>query len=689
MPLEHIGRYKIEAELGRGAMGVVYRATDPNIGRTVALKTLRVDVHGMESEEMLKRFQAEARNAGVLNHANIVTIYDAQEIEGLFYIAMEFIQGQTLQELHKQGGVPVERIIDITKQVCAGLDYAHARGIVHRDVKPANIMIEPDGTVKIMDFGIAKHAGTGMTSTGQVLGTPNYMSPEQVKGKTLDGRSDLFSLGVVLYEMLTGERPFTGENVTTIIYKIVNENPPSPRDLDITVHPGLSAVVMKSLAKNRDERYQKCADLARELENYKNFGNDTGQTTKIFTDSQAVAAVHAVAQPPVVVTATTGTGAAVKRAPKLESTVNVAKPVAKPSRPVPVASKKIPVPFVAGAVAVVIAIVGLVGYKLKHPDQPTSSAGEQVAQPAAATGETASAPIKTPSAPSRTERSGSVGKSAAKSSSTPKSEAVVPTGDLHITTTPPGATVNVDGKDQPQITPGTFKLTSGQHTVVVSLDGYRPEVRHPEINVGERTNMTAMLTATAGFMMVNSIPSGADILVDGKPTGSVTPARIKVSQGQHTFTVHKQGAKDQSSSLFVLAGQTLPLEFTLPGATAGQPAKKSPDSVNVPPSNASAASKTATPDQKGDNEADSSPFKKLRRIFGGKEEGSVILRTTPMGADVWVDGKVTSYKTPIKFPASPGKYKVSLRLPGYKPLTRQVQIEKGKTTTIEETLEKQ
>src|SRR3954468_292955 len=144
MPIDHIGRYKIEAELGKGAMGVVYKATDPNIGRVVALKTLRVDVHGMESDEMSKRFHAEARNAGVLNHPNIVTIYDAQELEGMFYIAMEFIQGQTLQELLKLGMVPVEKVIDITRQACAGLDYAHAKGIIHRDIKPANIMIQPD-----------------------------------------------------------------------------------------------------------------------------------------------------------------------------------------------------------------------------------------------------------------------------------------------------------------------------------------------------------------------------------------------------------------------------------------------------------------------------------------------------------------------------------------------------------------
>src|SRR3954470_24381263 len=275
---QKIGRYEVVGELGKGAMGLVYKALDPMIGRTVAMKTMRVDVHGMESDEMLKRFQNEARAAGVLNHPNIVTIYDAGEQDGLFYIAMEFIEGVTLHSVIMQNRVlPVDQIIDLSRQICAGLDEAHSHGVVHRYVKPANIMIQPDNTVKIMDFGIAK-AGGGLTSAGQVLGTPNYMSPEQVKGRQLDGRSDLFSFGVMLYEMVTGEKPFTGQNVTTIIYKIVNEHPIPPRELDSTIHPGLSAVITRALAKSPDERYQNGAELARDLANYKAFGSGVSPT---------------------------------------------------------------------------------------------------------------------------------------------------------------------------------------------------------------------------------------------------------------------------------------------------------------------------------------------------------------------------------------------------------------------------
>ncbi|HEX7960974.1 MAG TPA: serine/threonine-protein kinase, partial [Terriglobales bacterium] len=236
MPPEKIGRYEIVAELGRGAMGVVYKATDPNIGRLVALKTMRLDVHGIEHAEMSRRFRNEGRAAGTLNHPNIVTIYDAHEVDGLFYIAMEYIEGETLQAVMlERKALATEKVIGYTKQICAGLDYAHGKGIIHRDIKPANIMITPHETVKIMDFGIAK-SGAGLTSDGRVLGTPSYMSPEQVRGRPIDGRSDLFGLGVMLYEMVTGEKPFTGESITTIIYKIVNEQPIAPRDLDATVH---------------------------------------------------------------------------------------------------------------------------------------------------------------------------------------------------------------------------------------------------------------------------------------------------------------------------------------------------------------------------------------------------------------------------------------------------------------------
>src|SRR4051812_34484999 len=265
---ENFGRYEIVREIGHGAMGVVYEALDPTIGREIALKAIRFDGTGTTADEAARRFKNEARAAGGLNHPNIVTVYDAGEDSGILYLAMEFIEGSTLEALLRtQRTIATAQTIDIVGQICGGLDFAHAKDIVHRDIKPGNIMLAAHGLVKITDFGIAR-AGEAMTITGQVVGTPNYMSPEQVLGKTLDGRSDLFSVGVMLYEMITGERPFEGQSITTIMYKIVHETPIPPRKLDSTIHPGLSAVIEKSLAKAAEDRFPNGAELARALQNY-------------------------------------------------------------------------------------------------------------------------------------------------------------------------------------------------------------------------------------------------------------------------------------------------------------------------------------------------------------------------------------------------------------------------------------
>src|SRR6185312_15312851 len=282
---QKIGRYEIQGELGRGAMGVVYRALDPTIGRTVALKTMRLDVHGADEEEILRRFKHEAKLAGVINHPNVVTIYDAGEDQSIFYIAMEHVEGVTLQTLlHQQRTIPAQLMLEISRQICPALDYAHKRGVIHRDIKPANIMLTSQGGAKIMDFGIAKAEG-GLTSAGQVLGTPAYMSPEQVRGKPLDGRSDLFSYGVCMYEMMTGEKPFAGQNVTTIIYKIMNEAPVPPRELDLTLHPGLNDVIIKALAKDPAQRYQSGKELLKALETYQ-VGED-GEQTQVLSSIDA------------------------------------------------------------------------------------------------------------------------------------------------------------------------------------------------------------------------------------------------------------------------------------------------------------------------------------------------------------------------------------------------------------------
>ncbi len=265
--ISQLGRYEVLGELGQGAMGVVYKARDPLIDRVVAIKTINLGLALEEKEEYEGRFYQEAKAAGRLNHPNIVTIYDVGKSGDVAYIAMEFLQGRELRDIMNDGDrLPVDQVLDIVAQVALGLAYAHEHEIVHRDVKPSNIMVVRDGHVKITDFGIARMASSAVrTQTGMVLGSPKYMSPEQVMGKNIDQRSDIFSLGVMLYEMLTGQAPFNGENVNAIMYQTLNAAPPLPNSLNPAVPEMLNFIVAKALAKSVDDRYQNAKDFAADL----------------------------------------------------------------------------------------------------------------------------------------------------------------------------------------------------------------------------------------------------------------------------------------------------------------------------------------------------------------------------------------------------------------------------------------
>src|SRR5712671_4428578 len=294
------GRYEIIGELGRGAMGVVYKAMDPVIGRTVAVKTIRLSEEGtgLSRPELLTRFQTEARAAGLLTHPNIVVVFDAGEEDGLYYITMELVEGKSLQALLDGGhAFPLPRTLRIMEQTCSALQFAHERNVVHRDIKPANLMLTADDTVKVTDFGTAKILQFGtVQQTAHVMGTPSYMSPEQVKGRAVDGRSDIFSLGVMLYEMVTGEKPFPGQSITTVIYKIVNEEPVPPRQIDPTIHAGISAVVMKALVKDPEGRYQSCREMLEDLRNYRSLNATPGSPQS--TMAMSLDAVNAAVTTP-------------------------------------------------------------------------------------------------------------------------------------------------------------------------------------------------------------------------------------------------------------------------------------------------------------------------------------------------------------------------------------------------------
>jgi serine/threonine protein kinase len=261
-----IGRYNVDSEIGRGAMGVVYRAVDPMLERTVAIKTINMALDPGEMEHYEKRFTIEARAAGGLNHPNIVTIHDIGRSGDLAYMAMEFLEGRELKDLIAGSELTVDRALEIAAQAADGLAYAHQHEVVHRDIKPANVMILNDGRVKIMDFGIARMRTADVrTQTGVVLGSPRYLSPEQVLGKRSDGRADIFSLGVIIYEMVSGQTPFNGIDVNSLMFQIVNFTPPPPSSVNTALPQMLDLIIAKALAKSAEERYASISELAADL----------------------------------------------------------------------------------------------------------------------------------------------------------------------------------------------------------------------------------------------------------------------------------------------------------------------------------------------------------------------------------------------------------------------------------------
>lgn len=306
---KQIGRYQITASLGAGAMGAVYKGFDPLIKRTLAIKTIRLDIHRASDEYkmFLERFYQEARISGTLSHPNIVTLFDIGEDNGVPFLALEFIEGETIESILARGvKFRPEKVISLISQIAAALDYAHSKGVIHRDVKPANLLLYEDDRIKVTDFGIAKLADTEMTKAGQLLGTPSYMSPEQAMGEKLDGRSDIFSLGVCAFEMLCGKQPFPGNNVTAILYRLVHMEPIEPDNLEMNglIPQKWHEVFPKVLSKKRDERYQTSADFVRDLEYclgswFTGLGEDLAPTASVPAPSiPAVAAAPPVAPPP-------------------------------------------------------------------------------------------------------------------------------------------------------------------------------------------------------------------------------------------------------------------------------------------------------------------------------------------------------------------------------------------------------
>jgi tRNA A-37 threonylcarbamoyl transferase component Bud32 len=536
--MDRIGRYKIVRELGRGAMGVVYHAIDPNIGRPVAIKTIRLG-EGRTPEEqgrLRERLLREARSAGMLSHPGIVTIYDVEQQGDLAYIAMEYVDGPTLDHVLSQGPIAPEQMFSILGQTAVALDYAHQKGTVHRDIKPANIMIAADGTAKITDFGIAKiNTSDQFTVTGTIVGTPHYMSPEQVQGLAVDGRSDQFSLGVIAYEMLTGEKPYTGEHLTTVVYKIVAEEPVAPHRLNPTLAGAIENVLRKNLAKKPEGRYRSCQEFTEALE----------KACAASRGWKAMARGGSLNEPTMVEAAKVAVKLPPARNPRQEATT--AERTA--------ARKSGFVPFLV-AILVATALLALIGWQagpwLLQQGTPSPSVATQrrveapvtPQQPAPAQ-KTEEKPSPMPPAEPQADPLEQLKQPVAQATRRAPIQPAVTAQTVTLTSSPSGATATLDGN--PEITcttPCSLDAPPGRHGVAITLPGY--QVEHREVDIGSSAVELppVVLRAPGGTLMLTSVPAGASITVNGRKRPEVTPAQITLEPGMYNITVEKDGKQN-------------------------------------------------------------------------------------------------------------------------------------------------
>jgi len=585
--MESIGRYQITRELGRGAMGVVYLAVDPTIGRNVAIKTIRLGEVTDEEErsKLRERLFREARSAGILSHPGIVTIYDMEEHDDVAFIAMEYVDGPTLDQLlSKREPLAPERLMSILRQTAAGLDYAHAKGIVHRDIKPANVMMASDGAVKITDFGIAKVTTSQQyTQTGTILGTPNYMSPEQVQGLAVSGRADQFSLAVIAFEILTGDRPFTGEHLTTVVYKIVAEEPPPAQRLNPTLGPQIDAVLRRGLAKKPEARYASCIEFINSLDaacastkGWKNLPRGGNMSL------------------PTVISESAGTATHTGRFNPGSTTEEVA--THRRSR------WKWLLPF-AAALLVALGLIALIALQF-GPDLGTTRSS---ASPSASETTSSSKPPETPPSPPAEEKKTAPPESSAAapsdSGSTPQDkppaeqakpveqskppeESKPPQAepaqqekpaaakappiehprsrpqpakgpqDVMFTSEPAGATATLDGDPGATCkTPCLMTVMPGHHSIAIAQSGYQPERREFTIIDSPVEVARVTLRTLSGTLMISSDPPGASITLNGQATSKATPAQFNLPPGSYNVRLEKDGIQ-KSVSIEVKNGET-------------------------------------------------------------------------------------------------------------------------------------
>jgi hypothetical protein len=759
------GRYEIVGELGRGAMGVVYKATDPVIGRAVAVKTIKLSAEGtgLSRPELLARFQTEARAAGLLTHPNIVVVFDAGEEDGLYYITMELVEGKSVQALIDAGhAFPLPRVLRIMEQICSALQFAHERNVVHRDIKPANIMLTGDDTVKVTDFGTAKILQFGtVQQTAHVMGTPSYMSPEQVKGRAVDGRSDIFSLGVMLYEMITGEKPFPGQSITTVIYKIVNEEPVPPRQINPSIHPGISAAVMKALAKEPEARYQSCRELLEDLRNYRATANVGGsaQSTMMMGGPGAPTATMAMSGPGLrgmhndIATTTAAESLAARTGSPMQTPgLRRTGPIAAYEEP----KRK----SIVGTIFAALLLLGVIAYGAYKLRPVYYDVRENHVAPAASSNETPVAPVEKTPAPAEPKADAS--DSAEQPTVTPppdtklKSPAVaaaptvaeVKTSEAVVEKAAPkkvepllsaraaefkqrveeaivqrglsgrakvqgvGNTLILAGKLHPADHGGLLKLLGDAPAGVRVVDHVEDDDSRVAATANPSEGGRPVMAADRGAIHVVTDVSGAVALLHG-PLGRVlnqcqTPCSFNnLVPARYSLEVKKDGYQPVQTALQVQANSISDQKLSLESLAKGLLVTSEPPGADVFINGAKQSGQTpvtlplaagkynlvlrlqgfeahSEQVQVKDN-AQTQLATKLTERSASRVAWAEV-ETDPKGADIWVDGTPTGKSTPSRIELATGIHTVTLKLEGFQPIRRTVQLSEGGTVSLSESL---
>jgi serine/threonine-protein kinase len=679
--LAKAGRYEIVGELGRGAMGVVYKAMDPVIGRTVAVKTIRLSEEGtgLSRPELLTRFQTEARAAGLLTHPNIVVVFDAGEEDGLYYITMELVEGKSLQALLDGGHTfPLPRTLRIMEQTCSALQFAHERNVIHRDIKPANLMLTADDTVKVTDFGTAKILQFGtVQQTAHVMGTPSYMSPEQVKGRAVDGRSDIFSLGVLLYEMVTGEKPFPGQNITTVIYKIVNEDPVPPRQIDPSIHPGISAVVMKALVKEPDNRYQSCREMLEDLRNYRSLvpGGGNPQSTMVMGGGSPATTVlsgnaggHGLIGEDQTVVATTRSLNARASSPGQTPLVRRTGAIA----PAPEPPKK---KNVFGTILAAILLLGVIVYGA-NKIKPVFEAARELHD---AQKKGSSLPSVTPTASETPSDNSAVSPAETETSAQPEDSADAAGGEPKSLESKPAETVAekvATKRTENSISPKAAEY-KGRIEEAVAERGLSGHVKVQA--TGNTLTLAGKLRPAehgALLKLLRNAPSDVRVIdhleYDDTPVSTGNPG-----EGSHPVPTAGRGAihvvTDVIGATAVLRGPSgnvlnkceTPCSFNnlSPSRYGLEVQKEGYQSVQ-----------TALQVKSGDAQDQKIKLESLAK--------GIFISSQPPGADVFINGAKQSGQTPVTLPLAAGQYNLVLRLQGYEAYAGGIQVKDNIQTQL-------